>query len=282
MKTVLINNLPLAYSEANGDRSNAIIFLHGNSHSHRIFHNQLNDQRFSDFRIISVDLPGHGDSAPLDNYSLIDLSKIIAQFIKILNLDSFIVVGHSLGGHVSLHLLNEMPPKGIVIFGTPPLSIPLTLAGFMENKNAAPLSLETSSEEDLELLANELVYLDEDKKIFIEDYHKTDRKFRTQLLQTVFSGQYYDEINLLEKFSGKVMAIISSNDKIINNDYVAQIFETKNSILKTIQSAHSPQVEAAEHFNELVLNFAQDTFDFDNYQAIKSEYHELSVNETGL
>ena len=85
MKTVLINNLPLAYSEANGDRSNAIIFLHGNSHSHRIFHNQLNDQRFSDFRIISVDLPGHGDSAPLDNYSLIDLSKFIAQFIKILN-----------------------------------------------------------------------------------------------------------------------------------------------------------------------------------------------------
>ena len=44
----------------------------------------------------------------------------------------------------------------------------------------------------------------------------------------------------------------------------------------------SNQVEAAEHFNELVLNFAQDTFDFDNYQAIKSEYHELSVNETGL
>lgn len=267
MKTFCIDGINLSYSEINGHCSKTILFLNGNSHSRRCFSKQLEDQRFLDYKLISVDLPGHGDSAHLEDYSLITLANIIQKFIADIEIKEFIVVGHSLGGHVAIQLLNFIQPNGLVVFGTPPMTKPFTPIGFLENKNIAPLGLETSDLKTLEALSDELRYSNEDRKIFVEDYYKTDSKFRTQIFQSVFEGKYQDEIKLLDSYTGKIMSILLSDDKIVNNNYIAEIFQLNNADVTTLNSGHSPQIEVADQFNDLLFTFSESLFNIDNYKV---------------
>jgi pimeloyl-ACP methyl ester carboxylesterase len=56
------------------------------------------------YRVIAIDLKGFGLSdKPMDNnYSVLDQSDIISEFIRVHNLDDVILVGNSMGGAVSL------------------------------------------------------------------------------------------------------------------------------------------------------------------------------------
>ena len=56
------------------------------------------------YRVIAIDLKGFGLSdKPMDNdYSVLDQSRIISEFIRVHSLENVILVGHSLGGAVSL------------------------------------------------------------------------------------------------------------------------------------------------------------------------------------
>jgi pimeloyl-ACP methyl ester carboxylesterase len=56
------------------------------------------------YRVIAIDLKGFGLSdKPMDNdYSLLEQSRIISEFIRVHRLENVILAGHSLGGAVSL------------------------------------------------------------------------------------------------------------------------------------------------------------------------------------
>ena len=74
-----------------------IVFLHGSGLSHIVW--SLTEQFFSnkDFNVLSIDLPGHGNS---DGPCLDSIEKIAEWLEKVfikLNLDNLILVGHSQG-----------------------------------------------------------------------------------------------------------------------------------------------------------------------------------------
>ena len=74
-----------------------IVFLHGSGLSHIVW--SLSEQFFSnnDFNVLSIDLPGHGNS---DGPCLDSIEKIADWLEKVfnkLNLDNLILVGHSQG-----------------------------------------------------------------------------------------------------------------------------------------------------------------------------------------
>jgi pimeloyl-ACP methyl ester carboxylesterase len=56
------------------------------------------------YRVITIDLKGFGlsDKPTDDDYSVSDQSKIIYEFIRLHHLENVVLVGHSLGGAVSL------------------------------------------------------------------------------------------------------------------------------------------------------------------------------------
>lgn len=106
-----------------------LLFLHGNSLCAEVFVKQFNDaQLLAKFRLIAVDLPGHGFSShsPTSEYSFEGYANAILQLIVSLNLANIILVGHSLGGHVAMQLvakeLNKQANKritGLVTSGSP-------------------------------------------------------------------------------------------------------------------------------------------------------------------
>ena len=58
----------------------------------------------ADYHVIALDLRGHGDSAPVDppSYLYDDYAADIDKVVKALDLRDFVLVGHSMGGTVSL------------------------------------------------------------------------------------------------------------------------------------------------------------------------------------
>jgi pimeloyl-ACP methyl ester carboxylesterase len=86
-----------------------VVLVHGVTLSAEIWHKQLS--ALSDrFRLIALDQRGHGQSQPgTDRPSLPRLARDLAQLLETLDLTDVVLVGHSLGGMVSLGLAAYHP-----------------------------------------------------------------------------------------------------------------------------------------------------------------------------
>ena len=97
----------LAYREAGS--GNSLILLHGFCESEKIW-NPLIPELSKHFRLILPDLPGHGQT-PLrpETSSLADIAKDIIDLVKELDLVHPVVMGHSMGGYVTLSAVKQQP-----------------------------------------------------------------------------------------------------------------------------------------------------------------------------
>lgn len=76
-----------------------IVFTHGMTADHTMFDKQV--EYFSDkYKIITWDLPLHGESRPYDNFSYRNAARELKLILDTENLSSVILVGHSMGGYV--------------------------------------------------------------------------------------------------------------------------------------------------------------------------------------
>ena len=63
------------------------------------------------FRVVAVDLRGHGGSDHPGAYSMLHLTADLRAVLNALGLDRPVLVGHSLGGHVALHFAGLYPDR---------------------------------------------------------------------------------------------------------------------------------------------------------------------------
>lgn len=94
-----------------------IVLLHGFGENLSLWNNLI-ETLSKNYKIISIDLPGFGQSSSIKApFSIDDVAEIIHKYLSIeLNEEPYIVMGHSLGGYVAL-ALSENYPKDILGFG---------------------------------------------------------------------------------------------------------------------------------------------------------------------
>ncbi len=78
-----------------------IVFIHGWLESHLVF-NEISSMLSSKYRCICIDLPGFGSSESINNVTLNKISKTIEMLLSNLKIKNYNLVGHSLGGAVTL------------------------------------------------------------------------------------------------------------------------------------------------------------------------------------
>src|SRR5262245_55848938 len=118
----------IAY-QATAGSGPAIVLVHGNSCSKAAFQRQLEGPPGKRYRLIALDLPGHGESDnaadPQAAYNLPGHAQILAGLAEQLDLTNAVYAGWSLGGHVVLEAANLLPsPAGLLVFGAPPIGFP--------------------------------------------------------------------------------------------------------------------------------------------------------------
>lgn len=256
------NNLKISYLDINSDKKNALVFIHGNSHAKNSFQAQLDNPKLQNYRLIAIDLPGHGDSDQASEYSLPLYADVVKQLIMVLDIDKVVLVGHSLGGHVALHTLNHLQADGLFIYGTPMLKSPIDFSIFLPNEKAVALQKEENSAEEIENLLTEFNYEGSARELARQNFLKTDSKVRTGILGSVVNGNYSDENVLLGQYSGKLKVLVSLQENLVNNTYIEEVlFGLENSeVILTISAGHIPHVQKEDEFNSILLNFAEEVF----------------------
>lgn len=74
------------------------------------------------FRVAAVDLPGYGDSPPVEPYDLPHMARAVAALIDRLGPEPVALVGHSMGGMVAQELMARAPDRvaALVLMATSP------------------------------------------------------------------------------------------------------------------------------------------------------------------
>jgi len=99
-----------------------IVLLHGYLESSEVW-NGFEEKLTSQFRVISADLPGHGSSDNYgETYSMEFMATVVRDLLKHLNIKKVFLVGHSLGGYVTLAFLELFPEylSGYSLFHSQP------------------------------------------------------------------------------------------------------------------------------------------------------------------
>ncbi|MBW4025526.1 MAG: alpha/beta fold hydrolase [Proteobacteria bacterium] len=118
--------------EQRGAGSPTLVFLHYWGGSARTWRHVV-DRLVDDFRTVALDQRGWGRSAaPATGYALADLADDAQAVIRALDLERYILVGHSMGGKVA-QLIASRRPRGLMglalIAPAPPVPLVLPLAG---------------------------------------------------------------------------------------------------------------------------------------------------------
>ena len=94
-----------------------VVLIHGYSEDLSLWHG-LTATLSQKYKVIALDLPGFGKSKPLEApFTLFDIAKIVHDHLtKSLRIGRFVVLGHSLGGYISLELAKSYP-QSILAFG---------------------------------------------------------------------------------------------------------------------------------------------------------------------
>lgn len=97
---------------------NALVLLHGFIESGKIW-NRFAGELSAEFRVIVIDLPGHGNSEVLAEVHSMELFAEVVQKVLIHEgIGKAVMVGHSMGGYVALEFAQRYPDilKGVVLF----------------------------------------------------------------------------------------------------------------------------------------------------------------------
>jgi len=246
-----------------------VICLHANSTEKAVFHRQFKDLG-SKFRLIALDLPGHGKSDNAKNhstYSMPGYAKVAFEVMDIMKLSQAIILGWSLGGHIGIEMCRQQPSRitGLCIIGTPP--IPFTQEGFAKGFKPIPIILKLLGQESFtDAEAREFnegggINLEEEPYLHSATM-RTHGLARSCMFASMMRGEGGDQKQVVEQLNIPLAVIAGENDVGINNEYLINEVKYNNlwsGRVQVIQGAgHAALLEKPGEFNRILSQFLDD------------------------
>jgi pimeloyl-ACP methyl ester carboxylesterase len=270
MKTLKIDasNGAIAVHESAG-QGPAVVLIHGNSSSSRAFSRQLEGPLGKQFRLVAVDLPGHGgseDARDPSAYSLPGHAHAIRAAVDALDLHEARFVGWSLGGHVALEMAPDLPQaRGLVIFGAPPLAVPATMSSAFRLHPAMKFTFQESVDR-----IDASVYVAAFFKpgfadippFFVDDALRTDGRARSGLGATIGPGLYRDEVAIVRDLNVPLAVLHGGEEQLVNGRYFGSVSMPtlwRGAVQMIPGAGHAPQWETPEAFDALIEAFVKET-----------------------
>ena len=116
IKTATYKNEKVTFSDSG--KGKVVVLLHGFLGSHKIWERTISNLSKS-YRVIAIDLPGHGNTECLGYAHSMDLmAKCVKAVLDSLRLKKYIIIGHSMGGYVGLAFADMFPDhlKGLCLY----------------------------------------------------------------------------------------------------------------------------------------------------------------------
>jgi len=240
------------YYEALG-KGLPLVFVHGsmNSHVSWNFQRPLSKK----YRLILLDLPGHGKSDPLDEEISVELfADYVAEFVRGLGVEKMVAVGHSLGGAICIQLALNYPEllRAVVLVGTG------AKLGVLPDILKA---LKTNFKESVEMAIGGMAFAEKADPEVVEMVKNECLKCRPEVAYSDFAAcNNFDVRGKISEISFPTLIIVGIEDKLTPVKWSRYLNETiSNSSLKIIESAgHMVMMEKPEELNQAIQNFLRD------------------------
>ncbi len=272
-KQIDINNINIYYKDSQKELP-PIVFIHGNSQSSNVFNFQLEDNLLNEhFRLIAIDLPGHGlsDKAlnPESTYSFSGYGKLIGDFCDKLNLKDILFVGSSLGGNFLFESINDLNAQGLLVFGAAPFTTleDLPAATIPEPEKFSYLFNEIYNDDDIEFVLTYQFSDDFDSSktppFLREDLLKTDGLSRVFLGQNLSQNAIKDAKFVVKDLKIPIAVVHGLGERLIDLEYLKKIEAPtlwQGKIIEIANAGHSIQIEKPAEFNKVLFDFAESIF----------------------
>jgi pimeloyl-ACP methyl ester carboxylesterase len=270
MKTQRIDapNGAIAVHESTG-QGPPVVLIHGNSSSSRAFSRALEGPLGQRFRLVAVDLPGHGESADAKDpsaYSLPGHARAVRAALDALGIEDACFVGWSLGGHIALEMAPDLrAPRGFVIFGTPPITSPEAMSEAFLPNPAMKFTFQESLD-SVEASAYVAAFFRpgfaDIPPFFLEDVLRTDGRARSNLGASLVPGGARDEGAVVRDLKVPLAVLHGSEEQLVNGRYFASLAMPtlwRGAVQMIPGAGHTPQWETPQIFNALIEAFVAET-----------------------
>jgi pimeloyl-ACP methyl ester carboxylesterase len=271
----------LKFLELHGDRvayrddgdGEVLLLIHGMAGSSDTWRSVI-PQLSKNFRVIAPDLLGHGESAkPRSDYSLGAFAVFLRDLLDELGVSQATVVGHSLGGGVSMQFVYQHPDyiKRLVLISSGGLGPDVGLVLRLLSAPGAELVLPIIAPKPVLAAGNKVrswlrgagIQSPRGAELWSAYSSLSDGATRASFLRTLrsvvdYRGQAVSALNRLAlRTELPVMAIWGDSDSIIPVDHAYAAHEARtDSRLEILPGiGHFPQVEAPNEVVELIEDF---------------------------
>lgn len=266
-KFITVQGMTISYLESNPGYPKTLFFIHGNSSSARIWRKQFVPPISTEYRLIAVDLPGHGESEPAfvpeRDYSFIQLGRLIATVIeKLCNDNSYILIGLSVGTNIIAESLSfGVAPKGIVLISPTIWGGAITPSDVLQdNPNATVLFKDDVNIEETKKAIKDAIKTWNDNVISetLDDFVQVKLPFRSSLFKSILAGENSDEIALLKVRNLPLLIIVGIDEKNIKVDYLNTLALKKHQgkVFKIANARHFTNIDQSEQVNELIYEYS--------------------------
>ena len=247
----LSNGTHIAYRDT-GKGQETLVFIHGLG-SYLPVWDKLIPQLASDFRCISLDLPGYGKSDLVeDSISIAFFAQTVETFIQEMGLQQVTLVGHSMGGQIAIRIslsqqieINQLilfAPAGIETFTTEEAAMltqlvtPASILALEDNQIAQNLHVNFYNNQ----MPEDAVFMYEDRLSMKADsnaYSYFSRLFPASM-NAMLEGPVFNELSRLDM---PVLVFYGENDLLIPNKYLHPELTTQK--VGEIAITHIPNSE---------------------------------------
>ena len=246
----------MLYHQTSGNGS-AVLLIHGYLENLKMW-DDISSELSKNHLVIRCDNPGHGRSP---NYSEIHSMELAAQkineVIESLGVSEVSVVGHSMGGYITLAFAELFPEKVKSIFLMNSSSLPDTQEKKELRKRAAEVAQKNM--EALIKMSIPLLFAENSKGL------KNQKEFARQMMrETSIPGvlaalkgmsQRPDRTEILKNFEGKIGVILGTKDKTVDPIAFKNVIPQKDNIsILELDCGHMSYLEKPDE----TLNFLKE------------------------
>ena len=245
------NGLYYFSHDAEDPESPPILLIHGAGGSHLYWPPDI--RRLNGFRVVALDLPGHGKSEGIGRQSISDYVEAVQDFMDAVDMPAAVVAGHSMGSAIALQLALDAPDRVLALVMVSGGSRLRVNPSILENAaNPATFSLAVKA-------INDWAFgLESDPRVRELASQRMEKETRPTVLHGDFVAcNDFDASERLDEVTKPALFICGTEDKMTPLRYSHAIHEqVKKSELVEIEGAgHMVMIEKSREVAQALEEF---------------------------
>ena len=254
LKTIHFKNTPISYTDEG--KGTAIVLLHGFLENTKMW-DAFVPEFSKKYRIITIDLLGHGNSEPLGYvHSMEDNADVVHAVLSELRIRKAVLVGHSMGGYVALAFAELYPEvvKGLVLLNS------TSRADSDERKTNRDRAIKAVKQHYTNFVRLSIANLfsENNRERLADEIEMVKNEAVKTPLQGIVASLEGMKIRkdrevLLHFAPYPILLILGEKDPVLNYDETIEQIEGTKVILKTFPDGHMSHIENRDELS-VVLN----------------------------